>query len=110
MERARERTYLGLAVAGVVLPYRHGLPWLVEHGPDARLLARQLGSSRAGAFFGWDVVVSAAAVLALSALDDELPARQRAAVALATLAGPSAGLPLHLWLRERHRRRARRRP
>src|SRR4029453_2370294 len=51
--------YLLLCVAGVLLPYSQFLPFLREHGLDMKLFVEQLFSTRIGAFFGMDIVVSA---------------------------------------------------
>ena len=104
--RGWERTYLGLLVLGVALPYAQATPWLAEHGPDARRFLRSTFATRISSFFAWDVLVSSGSLLALAAADDELPTRSRALVACGALGGSSVGLPLYLWLRERHRRPA----
>jgi Terpene cyclase DEP1 len=55
--------YLSLALIGAVLPYSQFLPWLAEHGPNVPLLFTELFSTRAGAFFGLDVLVSAVVLI-----------------------------------------------
>lgn len=50
--------YLLLCIAGLVLPYSQLVPFLQEHGPDFGLFFQQLSSTRSGAFFAWDVIVS----------------------------------------------------
>ena len=104
--RRVDRAYLVLLTAGVVLPYARALPWLAQHGPDARAFLDEAFGTRIAAFFGWDVVVTASTLITVAALDDELSTGQRGAVAAGALGGPSVGLPLYLFLRE-HRRRAR---
>lgn len=56
--------YLCLALLGAALPYSQLLPWLAQHGLNVTLLFTQLFSTRVGAFFGLDVLLSAAALLA----------------------------------------------
>jgi hypothetical protein len=107
-DRFPERLWLALLAAGAAVPYSRVLPWLAEHGPDPRRAVRELTASPIGSFFGWDVVLTAGTVLAVAATDEELRPGQRAAVAAGALAGPSVGLPLHLWLRARNRRGRRR--
>jgi hypothetical protein len=51
--------YLGLCVLGAVLPYWQFVPWLASHGFDLSLFVSELLSTRIGAFFGMDVIVSA---------------------------------------------------
>lgn len=100
----KEAVYVGLLVAGIALPYAQALPWLREHGLDLRRFGEELFANRISGFFGWDVIISAATLISLSAIDDELPPSQRVAVATGAMGGASVGLPLYLWLRERHRR------
>ena len=70
--------YLLLALIGAALPYSQFVPWLARHGLDVPLMLSELFSTRMGAFFGLDVIVSATC-----------------------LVGVSCGLPLFLYLRER---------
>jgi hypothetical protein len=95
--------YLSLALVGAVLPYSQFLPWLAEHGPDLPLLLTELFSTRAGAFFGLDVLVSAVVLIAFIRREG---ARRKMSmlwlpVAATCLVGVSCGLPLFLYLRER---------
>jgi hypothetical protein len=95
--------YLSLALVGAVLPYSQFLPWLAEHGPNIPLLLTELFSTRAGAFFGLDVLVSAVVLIAFIRREG---ARRKMSVlwlpiAATCLIGVSCGLPLFLYLRER---------
>lgn len=103
--RTLEVVYLGLAIFGTMLPLAAFLPWLAEHGLDPDLFIRDLFANRVGAFFGWDVIVSAVVVLvAVAASRDRLSNAQRVGVAAGTLLiGVSCGLPLLLFFRERAR-------
>jgi len=95
--------YLMLCVLGIIVPYAQFVPWLLEHGPDLGLFVRELSSTRIGAFFGLDVVLSAIALFVF------MFAERRAVVirhvwlaALGTLiVGVSFGLPLFLYMRQR---------
>jgi len=94
--------YLSLALIGAVLPCSQFLPWLAEHGPNVRLLLTELFSTRAGAFFGLDVLVSAVVVIAFIRREG---ARRKIPIlwlpiAATCLIGVSCGLPLFLYLRE----------
>jgi hypothetical protein len=51
--------YLCLCFLGAVLPYSRLAPWLATHGFDLPLFFSELFSTRIGAFFGLDVIVSA---------------------------------------------------
>ena len=62
--------YLGLCIAGIILPYSQFLPFLHEHGLDFRLFLEQLFSNRIGGFFGMDVIVSSVVLWVLVALND----------------------------------------
>jgi len=95
--------YLSLALIGTVLPYSQFLPWLAEHGPNIPLLLTELFSTRAGAFFGLDVLVSAVVLIAFIRREG---ARRKMRnlwlpIAATCLIGVSCGLPLFLYLRER---------
>jgi len=95
--------YLSLAFIGAVLPYSQFLPWLAEHGPNMRLLFTELFSTRTGAFFGLDVLVSAVVLIAFIRREG---ARRKMQIlwlpiAATCLIGVSCGLPLFLYLRER---------
>ncbi|SRR6266852_6147400 len=97
------RVYLSLALIGAVLPYSQFLPWLAEHGPNIPLLFTELFSTRAGAFFGLDVLVSAVVLIAFIRREG---ARRKMSIlwlpiAATCLIGVSCGLPLFLYLRER---------
>jgi hypothetical protein len=95
--------YLLLALIGGILPYSQFLPWLIEHGLNIPLLLTQLFSSRVGAFFGLDVLISAVALIVFIRREGKkrnvpmlwLP------MAATCLVGVSCGLPLFLYLRER---------
>ena len=95
--------YLSLAVIGVVLPCSQFFPWLVEHGPNITLLFTEVFSTRAGAFFGYDVLVSAVVLIVFIRREG---ARRKVPmlwfpIAATCLVGVSCGLPLFLYLRER---------
>jgi hypothetical protein len=94
--------YLALCVAGVALPYWQFLPWMLQHGLNLSLFARELLANHIGAFFGMDVIVSAVALLAFTRIESaRLGIRRRWLVVVAVLTvGVSLGLPLFLYLRE----------
>jgi Terpene cyclase DEP1 len=95
--------YLILCVVGAALPLWQLAPWLAANGLDVPLIFRQLFASRVGAFFGMDVIVSAA-VLAVFVWSEGARLRMRLrwlAVAATLGVGVSLGLPLFLYMRER---------
>ena len=97
------RLYLLLCILGFIVPYAFFVPWLLQHGLDIPLLFSELFSTRIGAFFGTDVIVSAIVLLVFILTDGRRAAiRPLWAPAIGTLCvGVSFGLPLYLYLRER---------
>jgi Protein of unknown function DUF2834 len=87
------RYYLLLAVVGLVLPYSQLLPWLAEHGLDPGLLFAQLFSTRPGAFFAFDVLISAVALILFICSDGSRHAvrMQWLAIVATCLVGVSCG-------------------
>jgi hypothetical protein len=94
--------YLLCAIAGAVIPYSQFVPWFAEHGLDVKLFAIELFSTRIGAFFGLDVLVSAIVLLAFIVWEGKrLHMKMLWIPAAATcLIGVSCGLPLFLFMRE----------
>ena len=95
--------YLVLAIVGAILPFSQFVPWLSEHGPDAQAFVLELFSTRIGAFFGLDVIVSAVALVVFIHFEGRRSNVNHlwAPVAATCLIGVSCGLPLFLYLRER---------
>ena len=95
--------YLGFCMLGVVVPYSQFVPWLLQHGLDADLFMRELFATRIGAFFAFDVVVSALALFVFVFTERTAPLVRHVWLPLvATLAvGVSLGLPLFLYMRQR---------
>jgi Terpene cyclase DEP1 len=95
--------YLSLALIGAVLPYSQFLPWLAEHGPNVTLLFKELFSTRVGAFFGLDVLLSAVALIAFIRREGAAQKLKMLWIPIVAtcLIGVSCGLPLFLYLRER---------
>ena len=94
--------YLVLGLAGLLLPYSLFVPWVLQHGLNLPLFARELFANRIGGFFGMDVIVSAVALLAFTRIEStRLGIRRRWLVVIAVLTvGVSLALPLLLYLRE----------
>lgn len=98
--------YLLLALLGTVIPYLPFLHWLRATPLDAGLAGRfvhELFSTRIGAFFGLDVVLSAITLFVFirSERSRLSGARVWPAVIGTLLVGVSLGLPLYLYERER---------
>lgn len=98
--------YLALCVAGTIVPYVPFVQWLQANPADAQLPARfaaELFSTRIGAFFGLDVILSALTLVVFMVAERRsgLHVRIWPAVAGTLLVGVSLGLPLYLYERER---------
>ena len=94
--------YLALCVAGTLIPYTQFLPFVREHGLDLRLFAQQLFSTRIGAFFGLDVIVSSLVLWMFVLVDGRRDGVRHlwAPIVASLVVGVSLGLPLFLYLRE----------
>ena len=94
--------YLVLCLVGLLLPYSQFVPWVLQHGLNLALFARELFANRISAFFGMDVIVSAVALLAFTRIESgRVGIRRRWLVVVAVLTvGVSLALPLFLYLRE----------
>jgi len=97
--------YAICCVPGALLPYGAFLPWLLEHGMNLPLLVQEAASTRVGAFAWLDVLVAALVLLGFIVAEGRHLGMRHLwlPVAGTCLVGVSFGLPLFLWLRERHR-------
>ena len=85
------------------MPYSQFIPWLMQHGLDMDLFIGELFATRIGAFFGFDVVVSALALFVF-VFTERTAARVRhvwLTVVATLVVGVSLGLPLFLYMRQR---------
>lgn len=99
--------YLLLSMLGVLLPLAGFWPWLLEHGLDLGQLWREVAGNHLAAFAWAEVAVTALTVLFLIRAEVRRRIPHRWAPVLGTLlVGPSFGLPLYLYLRERAREQA----
>ena len=100
--------YSILFVIGTFLPLTMFWPWFGEHGLDFGLFVRELFSTKIGAFFGLDVIISAIVLITFAWFETKRLKIKNAgsvltAVIVATLfAGVSSGFPLFLYLRQKH--------
>jgi hypothetical protein len=94
--------YLGLAIAGTVLPLWQFTPFLRDHGLSFGVFCDQLFSTPVGGFFGMDVIVSSLVMWAFVFFEGRRDrVRHLWAPILANLTvGVSLGLPLFLYMRE----------
>lgn len=94
--------WLGLAVVGFLVPYTAFVAWLVEHGVDPSRFVADLFANGVSAFFGLDVLVSAAVVIVLAVRGQRRGVPHAWLAVLGTLTvGVSFGLPLYLFLEAR---------
>ena len=93
-----------LCILGVLLPFSQFIPWVLEHGLNIPLFIKELFSTKIGAFFGMDVIVSALVLLLFIFHEGKkLGMKKLWLPALSTLSvGVSLGLPQFLYLRLRH--------
>jgi hypothetical protein len=96
--------YLVLCLAGTVLPYMQLAPFLRDHGLDLRLFVEQLFANPVSGFFGMDVIVSSVALWTLVTVEGRRAGMKQllAPIAANLAVGVSLGLPLFLYMRERH--------
>jgi len=101
--------YLGLCVAGSILPLAAFLPFLRAHGFDIREFFDQLFGTSVSSFFGWDVIVSSLVLWTFVLLEGRRlgMARLWAPIAANLVVGVSLGLPLFLYMREVHSEKTR---
>jgi hypothetical protein len=94
--------YLGLCVAGSILPLAAFLPFLRAHGFDMGEFFDQLFGTSVSSFFGWDVIVSSLVLWTFVLLEGRRlgMARLWAPIAANLVVGVSLGLPLFLYMRE----------
>lgn len=95
--------YLCLCLLGAVLPCSQLVPWLAKHGLDLPLFFSELFSTRIGAFFGLDVIVSAIVLFVFIGIEGRrLRISNLWLPVVSTMAiGVSLGFPLFLYLRQR---------
>src|SRR5687768_8212760 len=100
-----QRVYLALSLIGTVLPFWPLLPWLREYGLDVPLFIDHMFANSVAGAFSVDVLVSSI-VLWVFVLTEgrRLRVPMLWAPLLANIvAGVCSGLPLFLYLRERHK-------
>jgi hypothetical protein len=95
--------YLLFALLGAALPYSQFLPWLAEHGFNLRMFFSELFATRVGAFFGFDVLISAVVLIGFIRREGAKRGIRMLWLPMAAtcLIGVSCGLPLFLYMREK---------
>jgi len=84
------------------LPLSQLVPWLMIHGLDLTLLLSELFSTRIGAFFGMDVIISALVLFVFIGVEGRrLTVQHLWLPVVATCSiGVSLGFPLFLYMRQ----------
>jgi hypothetical protein len=97
-----QQAYLGLCVAGTVLPLWQFVPFVREHGLNASLFVTQLFANPVSSFFGVDVLVSSVVLWVFVLVQGRRDRVKHLWMPLLgnIVAGVSLGLPLFLYLRE----------
>ena len=100
--------YLLLCFIGTIMPYLHLVTFLRNHGLDLGLFHAQMFSNDIASFFAWDVMASSFALWVLVAVEGRRAGMKHLWVPIVAnfAVGVSLGLPLFLYLRERHLERA----
>lgn len=99
------RLYLGLSVAGAVLPLAVFWPFVRDHGLAPRAFLQQLFANPTGRAFATDLALTALMFWLFAIVESRRLAMRLVwlpILASATI-GVSCGLPLFLYLRERQR-------
>jgi hypothetical protein len=96
------RTYLALCVLGAIVPYSQFVPFIAQHGLDAREFIAQMFATRIAAFFALDVIVSAVVLFVFVRIEGARRNMKHlwAPIVATLLVGVSLGLPLFLFMRE----------
>jgi hypothetical protein len=103
MTKLSQQLYLTLCLLGLVLPYASFIPFLISDGLNINLMLQQLFANRISSFFGWDVIVSALVTLTFIGIESQQNKLKWPWLALlgTLIVGPSFGLPLFLYLRQK---------
>ena len=93
---------LALCILGMILPLTQFLPWVVNNGLNATLFIQELFSTKIGAFFGIDVIISAIVLFVFIFTEGKRLKIQNLwfPVVGTLLIGVSFGLPLFLYMRQ----------
>ncbi|MCB1877670.1 MAG: DUF2834 domain-containing protein [Chromatiales bacterium] len=96
--------FLFFCVIGALLPLSQFAPWLADNGLNLSLFFSELFSTRIGGFFGLDVIISAMVLILFVLIESKRLAMRNAWLPItATLGvGVSLGLPLFLYMRQKH--------
>ncbi|KFZ38694.1 hypothetical protein HR45_04530 [Shewanella mangrovi] len=100
-----QKFYLLATILGALVPYAAFVPWLTTHGADLPLFLADAIANPISIFAWLDVLFAALTLLAFivsNAISEKITHWYWALFAT-LLIGVSCGLPLYLYLKERHR-------
>lgn len=99
--------YLALSIIGLILPYSQMIPYSIEYGFDLITLFELQFSNPALSFFGFDLLIAAAAAVLFMSLEGARVKMKNAYVpiVLVFLIGLAFAFPLFLYMRELHLKR-----
>ena len=99
-----KKFYAILCVIGFLVPYWKLVSWILENGFNISLFISKAFTSKVSAFAWFDVIISAAVLLPFIFIEgSRINMKGIWAPLLATcIVGVSLGLPLFLFMRERH--------
>ncbi|MDY0194316.1 MAG: DUF2834 domain-containing protein [Aliarcobacter butzleri] len=104
-----KKLYLLLAIIGFILPLWQFISWLLEFGVDVPLMFHTIVEDKLSLFAWLDVIISATVLVVFVLYEGRKQSMSRLWIPIAgTLCvGVSFGLPLFLFLRERHLEKSR---
>ncbi|GGD61345.1 DUF2834 domain-containing protein [Paenibacillus nasutitermitis] len=93
-----------LMVFGIALPYSQFLPWVIQNGLDISQLVDDITQTRIGSFAWMDVLVSAIVLIGFILFEGKRKGMSLLWLPIVgtLVVGVSLGLPLFLFLREKH--------
>jgi hypothetical protein len=99
-----QRIYFLLCLVGTFLPYSQFAPFLLDEGFAPQLFIEQLFANRISSFFAMDLLVSSLVFWTFIYVEGRRLKMQHLWVYVASnfVVGISLGLPLFLWMRQRH--------
>ena len=96
--------YLLFMIVGLSLPYSEFVPYYLNHGMNITVMVDQLFATNLTSFFGYDLFVSALVIIPFMIHEGKKIELEYYWVPILCIIGIglSFGLPLFLYLRERH--------
>ncbi|MDY6786196.1 MAG: DUF2834 domain-containing protein [Cyanobacteriota bacterium] len=98
------RFYCLLCIVGTILPYSQFVPFLLQHGLSLQLFIEQVFANRVSSFAAADLIATSFVLWTFVYVEGTRLKMQHLWVYVAAnlTVGVSLGLPLFLWVRQRH--------